>query len=147
MSPTVPNGGSSDLVRLAAALKTATENIDDALQPRRNDLPVAQLNHHRTRKLVAVERLALTTFLQNGQFPKLHPLKGREPGAAIRTETPPPDRRVVFRRARILYLSVVMTAKRTSHRLDTLLPFAAVAFPADVRSEEHTSDLQSLISI
>src|SRR3546814_19054777 len=140
MSPTVPNGGSSDLVRLAAALKTATENIDDALQPRRNDLPVAQLNHHRTRKLVAVERLALTTFLQNGQFPKLHPLKGREPGAAIRTETPPPDRRVVFRRARILYLSVVMTAKRTSHRLDPLLPFASVAFPPaappDRRSEE-----------
>src|SRR3546814_15454911 len=82
-----------------SALKTADDTIDDALQPLRIDLPLAQRNHHRTRQLVAVERLALATLLQNGQFPKLHPLKGREPGAAIRTEAPSPDRRVVFRRA------------------------------------------------
>src|SRR3546814_2614381 len=36
-------------LRLAAALKTADDTIDDALQPLRIDLPLAQRNHHRTR--------------------------------------------------------------------------------------------------
>src|SRR3546814_8328411 len=33
-----------------------------------------------------------------------------------------------------------MTAKRTSHRLDPLLPFAAVAFPAAVTPDRDRSD-------
>src|SRR3546814_6295784 len=91
------------------------------------------------------------------------PLEGGEARAAVRALTAPADGGVVLRRPRILNLRVLVTAKRTAHEPPS--PSGATAAPAAVaaqlptlsldrhvrvdreRSEEHTSELQSLMRI
>src|SRR3546814_12364496 len=59
--------------------------------------------------------LALAGRLHHRQLAELHPLEGREAGPAVRALPAAPDRRVVLGRPRVLYLRVLVTAKRTAH--------------------------------
>ena len=61
---------------------------------------------HRTQKLVAVERHTPAVALDHDQLAQLHALEGGEAEIAGETNAPPPDRRRVFGRPRILDLGV-----------------------------------------
>src|SRR3546814_17210287 len=85
--------------------------------------------------------LALAGRLHHRQLAELHPLEGREAGPAVRTLPAAPDRRVVLGRPRVLYLRVLVTAKRTAHGPPSSSNAAAAAtgLPPDLqtqRSEE-----------
>src|SRR3546814_1957840 len=99
---------------------TLFRSVDHALHPLRIHLPLAEADLQRASQLVAVERLAFAVRLDDRQFTKLDPLEGGEPGTAVGAIASEADRRVVFRRARVFDLRVVMTAKRTTHGGESL---------------------------
>src|SRR5690606_3031971 len=105
----------------AHALQAADDAVDDPLDALGIDRPLAAGDADRAHELVAIEGLALAAALVHGQLSQLDPLEGRESRSAIGALPPPPDRRVVLGRSRVLHLSIVMTAKRTPHR--TTPPF------------------------
>src|SRR5207247_4798671 len=54
---------------------------------------------------------------EHWQLAELHPLEGREAGAAIGAEAAAPDRAAVVGRPRILDLGIIGAAERTAHLL------------------------------
>src|SRR5271170_1295671 len=104
-------------IGFARALQLTHQRVDDALDPIRLDRPLAQGDVDRSGELVPVEGLALPVLFDDGQFPQLHALEGREASRAIRAEAPTADRASIIGRPRILDLSVVGSAKRTAHFL------------------------------
>src|SRR5688500_17500315 len=85
------------------------------LDPLRLDVALAQRDFDRTRELVAVERQASAVTLDHGQFAQLHAFEGREAEIAGQAHSPPPDRRRILRRPRILHLGVEAVALWTTH--------------------------------
>src|SRR5437899_110499 len=71
----------------------------------------------RAGELVALEGLALRVFLDHRQLAQLHPLEGREAGAAIGAEAAAADRAAIVGRPRIFHLGVIGAAERTAHLL------------------------------
>src|ERR1051325_1860880 len=106
----------------ARAFELAHQGIDDALDPLRLDRPFSQRDVDRAGELIAVERLTLPIFLDDGQLAQLNPLEGGEAGGAIRTEPAPPYPRPIVGRPRILDLGVIRAAERTTHLLLLLAP-------------------------
>ncbi len=71
-------------------------------------------------------RLAIRAAFDNGDFAQLDTLESRETRAAPFTLPPSADRGVIFGRARILYLAVVMRAEGAAHLfLDALVKHEA----------------------
>src|ERR1700730_10923 len=101
-------------VGFAGALELAHQRIDDALDPVGLDRALTQRDVDRAGQLIAVEGLALRGLLDHCQLTQLHPLEGREAGAATDAEPATPDRAAILGRPRILDLGVIGAAERTA---------------------------------
>src|SRR5579871_2178177 len=66
-------------------------------------------------ELLAFERFSAVVLLYDDQLAQLHPLKGGEASAALRTVAPAPDGRIVLARTAVLHLGVVMSAEWATH--------------------------------
>jgi hypothetical protein len=89
-------------------------------------------------QLSAVEGLALTVFLDDGEVAQLDPFERCKARAAPLALSPTADRRPVLGRAAVLHLAVFMRAERTAHPLSLInreagakLADAAVHFALD----------------
>lgn len=104
-------------VAFARAFQPTHDAVDHALDALGFDGALAQRQIEGAGQLIAVEGRACAALFHHRQFAQLDALEGRETRAACRAKAPPPDGRVVLGRPGILYLGVVMSAERATHRL------------------------------
>src|SRR5439155_13287733 len=102
-----------DLVplRFHLALNAADQAVDLA----RVDIALACRVTDCPRQLVAIERLALAVFLDDGEVAQLHPLKGGEASTARLALTAAADGGAIFARPAVLNLAVFVRAERAAH--------------------------------
>src|SRR6185312_12599919 len=102
-------------VAVGLALELAHDAVDHPLDAFGLDRPLAQSDLNRTHELVAVERRAASVLLDDHELTQLHPLERGEATPAIGTDAPPPDRRGILGRPRVLHLRIEPAAIGAPH--------------------------------